>query len=36
VSRHPGTGDRGALQELVSDLVATPLDRSKPRRSVVA
>jgi diacylglycerol O-acyltransferase len=26
----PAPGDRGALQELVSDLVATPLDRSKP------
>ena len=24
----PAPGDRGALQELVSDLVATPLDRS--------
>jgi hypothetical protein len=26
----PAPGDRGALQEFVSDLVATPLDRSKP------
>lgn len=26
----PRPGDRGALQELVADLIATPLDRSKP------